>query len=72
MSSVMLKNGNVICMYVCMYVCVCVCVCVCVRACARSLLSSSLTQYSFKYRHSADHCGHLIMLPNNKIFRDKC
>jgi len=40
--------------------------------CVCLLLSSPLTQYPFKFRHSAVHCGHSIMLPNSKTFRDKC
>jgi hypothetical protein len=36
-----------------------------------SYICSPLTQYLFKFQHSLDHCGHLIMLPNSKTLRDK-
>jgi hypothetical protein len=65
MSSVVLKMEM-------SYVCVCVYIYIYIYIYIYLLLSSPLTRNPFKYRHSADHCGQLIMMPNSKTFRDKC
>ena len=51
--------------------CVCVCVCMYMYMCV-CIYISALMQYPVKFRYSADHCGHLIMLPNSKNFRNTC